>query len=215
VEAVGDRLAELLAKGKAGKLSREETEELARLLNAPIVGPVENSPAKFVSKHRMPETDVVARVKRIDWFAHCGEPREFDVSMEVNRVKTWPQAMKACKARSWHKATLEARNQLTLFLHSRHRERYRDWNKITDKFKKTVIMPLSKKVWEPFRQSHGLDVELVHSIQWNILAALMENAYMGCNHGSYFFLEILSVYEAGHLPCGWRGEWPQDKLVVF
>jgi hypothetical protein len=43
----------------------------------------------------------------------------------------------------------------------------------------------------------------------------MENAYLDCNHNSFFFLELLTVYEAGHLPCGRRGRWPEGKLVVF
>jgi hypothetical protein len=44
---------------------------------------------------------------------------------------------------------------------------------------------------------------------------MMENAYMTSKHGSYFFLELLTVYEAGHFPCGWRGEWPSGSLVLY
>ena len=100
-------------------------------------------------------------------------------------------------------------------MHNLDRERYQDWNEITRKFKTDVVMPFTTKVWEPFQQQHGLHVKVVHCVQWDILAAMMENAYMNSNHGSYFFLELLTVYEAGHFPCGWRGEWPQGSLVVY
>ena len=208
-------MAELLAKGKASQLTPKERDELARLLNAPILEPLQTPLAAFVSKHRMAESDIVARIMAIDWFAKCGEPAEFDLTMTVERLKSWPQAMKACKARSWENAVLEARNQLTLALHKRDRKGFQDWNDITRKFKAEVITPMTKKVWEPFQESHALDVELVHSVQWNVLAAMMENAYMRSNHGSFFFLELLTVYEAGHLPCGWRGEWPHGGLIVY
>jgi hypothetical protein len=163
----------------------------------------------------MAESDVAARIIAIDWFSSCGEPDEFDVTMKVERVKSWPQAMKSCKTRTWENVELEARNQLTMALDNLDRDRYQDWNKIAFTLKKDVVTPLTRKVWEPFQQEHGLDIRLIHCVQWDVLAAMMENAYMSSKHGAYFFLELLSVYEAGHFPCGWRGEWPQGSLVVY
>src|ERR1043165_4872432 len=197
-----DRFAELLAKNKTGKLTPAETEELARLMNAPILGALENQSTGFVSKHKMAETAIEARIEAIDWFSKCGEPADFDVTMSVERMKTWAQATKACKARNWENVELEARNQLTMALDKLDRERYQDWNEITRKFKKGVLMPLTQKGWEPFQHKHGLLVKVVHCVQWDVLAAMMENAYMSSNHGSYFFLELLTFYEPGHFPFG-------------
>lgn len=163
----------------------------------------------------MVETDIAARIKAIDWFSRCGEPDEFDVTMKLERVTSWTQAMKSCKTRTWENVELEARNQLTMAIHQGDRERYQQWNELTRKFKEEVVTPLTKRVWEPFQVTHGLHVKLVHCVEWDVLAAMMENAYISSNHGSYFFLELLTVYEAGHFPCGWRGEWPQGSLVVY
>jgi hypothetical protein len=68
-----------------------------------------------------------------------------------------------------------------------------------------VAIPAWPNSWQP-----GTD-----HVQWDILAALMEHAYLGSGHRCFFFLELLSVYEAGHFPCGWIGPWPQGKLVVY
>jgi hypothetical protein len=43
----------------------------------------------------------------------------------------------------------------------------------------------------------------------------MENSYLQSGHSAFFFLELLTVYESGHFPCGWQGEWPQGKLLVY
>ena len=212
---MSDRFAELMAKGKTGTLTPTETEELARFLNAPILEAAEKPSSGFVSKNAIAETDVSARITSIDWFSRCGEPDKFDVTMNVERLKSWPQALKSCKSRVWEEVELEARNQLTMALHKLDRERHRQWNEITIKFKKDVVTPLTKEVWEPFQQERGLHIKLVHCVQWDILAAMMENAYMSSKHGSYFFLELLTVYEAGHFPCGWNGEWPNGSLVVY
>jgi hypothetical protein len=207
--------AKLLAKGKAGQLSPQERQELARLLNAPILGPLENAPAGFISKHQMAESDVAARALAIDWFARCGEQRNFDLTMEVERVNNWAEAMQELQSPAWDDAILEARNQLTLSLDRYNRERFEQWNEIVRPFKDKITAPLTDNVWEPFRKRHGLDVKLVSCTRWNILSALMENAYFDCNHGSFFFLELLTVYEAGHLACGWHGQWPLGKLVIY
>ena len=181
-----------------------------------ILDALANRSIEFVSKHQMAETDVAARIEAIDWFSKCGEPADFDVTTNVERVKTWAQATKTCKTRTWGNVELEARNQLTMALHKLDPERYQDWNEITARVQEErLLMPLTKKVWEPFQRKHGLHVKLVHCVQWDVLAAMMENAYMSSNHGSYFFLELLTVFEAGHFPCGWHGDWPQGNLVVY
>jgi hypothetical protein len=189
-----------------------ETEALVRMF---LDGVGDPGPGDFVSKHTFAASDVVGRVRTIRWFAHCGEPRDFDLTMAVEQVTSWPQASRALKSRAWATATLEARNQLTAFLSEHHPERDRDWNDVTERFKRDVVIPLTESVWEPYRQRRKLDIKFVHSVEWNILAALMENAYMDCRHGCFFFHELLTVYEAGQLPCGWIGDWPQGKLIVY
>jgi hypothetical protein len=205
-------MAEHLPDGKSNRLSFEEAEALVQQPHEAVYGP---GPGDFVSKHTFAVTDLVMKVRAIAWFAHCGEARDFDLTMPIERVKTWPQAIKALKTRAWENATLEARNQLTAFLSQHHCERSRQWNKITENLKREVVIPLTEALWEPFRQSHGLDIVLVHSVQWDILAALMESAYLDCKHTCFFFHELLTVYEAGHLPCGWVGKWPNGNLLIF
>jgi len=81
--------------------------------------------------------------------------------------------------------------------------------------KAAVLDSLTLEKWVPYQEEHSLDVAVVYSAEWNILAALMENSYLESGHQCFFFLELLWVYEAGHFPCGWRGKWPQGKLVVY
>src|SRR5437899_863801 len=70
----------------------------------------------FVSKHKFKATDIDKRLKAIDWFSRCGKPFKLDVTMEVEQVKTWPEAMKLCKSVTWENVEIEAQNQLTAWL---------------------------------------------------------------------------------------------------
>jgi hypothetical protein len=191
---------------------QEAAEAFVRQSNEAVFGA---GPGDFISKHTFLLRDLVTAVRAIRWFDHCGEPHEFELTMPVERIETWSQASKALKSQAWERARLEARNQLTAFLSKHHRTRFREWNKLTQTYKHEVVALLESEVWEPFRQSQGLNDEFVESNRWNIVAALMENAYSDCGHKCFFFQELLTVYEAGHVPCGWVGDWPRGNLVVY
>ena len=115
---------------------------------------------------------------------------------------------------------LEAQNQLTFAgftLNDRH-VNYQKWNDHILSLKENSYL---FRLWQeqkiaPFQDQHtGIDAVVLHSVQYDILGALMENTYMRSGHSAFFFLELLMVYEAGHFPCGWVGDWPQGKLIVY
>jgi hypothetical protein len=184
-------------------------------LNSGMIEAVTNPPPGFVSKHRFVVTDVAARVNLIKWFTHCGARLALDLTMETEQAKGWAQAIESCKAPAWENAQLEAQNQLTLWLHLNERPSHGRWNEIVVAHKNAILNPLTEKILAPFQVKHDLDIALVHSVQWDILGALMENSYLQSGHSAFFFLELLTVYESGHFPCGWQGEWPQGKLLVY
>jgi hypothetical protein len=184
-------------------------------LNAGMIEAVTNPPLGFVSKHSFVETDIASRIESIDWFSNCGEPISLDISMEMELVTNWQDAIASLLESVWENVELEAQNQLTVWLHLYDHDAYQNWNKIVDVHKNAILNPLTEGKIIPFQTKQALDVVLVHSVRWDILGALMENSYLGSGHKAFFFLELLMVYESGHFPCGWVGEWPQGKLRVF
>jgi hypothetical protein len=174
-----------------------------------------NQPRGFVSKYSFVQSDLAAKARTIQWFARCGQPLDFDLTMPTERVTDWPTAIASCKDPVWEYVELEAKNQLTLWLHANDRTAYQKWNDIVLAHKASVLNPLIEQTVVPYQEKHGLDIALVHSVQWDILGALMENLYLGSGHKAFFFLELFGVYEAGHFPCGWVGEWPHGSLRVF
>jgi hypothetical protein len=184
-------------------------------LNAGMIEAITNPLPGFVSKHRFVETDVAARLNSISWFTHCGEGLALELTMETEQAGNWTQAIQSCKAPSWENAQLEAQNQLTVWLHLHDRPSHGRWNEIVVAHKDAIVSPLTDRILVPFQAAHALDIALVHSVQWDVLGALMENSYLRSGHRAFFFLELLTVYEAGHFPCGWQGEWPEGKLLVY
>ncbi|MBS2032951.1 MAG: hypothetical protein JST54_34080 [Deltaproteobacteria bacterium] len=184
-------------------------------LNSGMIEAVTDPPTGYVSRFQFEPTDVAARIQAIDWFSKCGEALALQLSVPIERVTSWAEAVQASAASAWEHATLEARNQLTLWLHLNALDAYRRWNEITVEHKSKTINVLTDTCLTPFVSAHALPQRIVRCVQWDVLAALMENSYLPTGHRSFFFLELLKVYEVGHFPCGWRGDWPAGHLLVF
>ena len=173
------------------------------------------APADFVSQHDFERSDVAGRLQRIPWFARRGQPADLHVSVPTEAVAGWAQAMEACQAPAWDDARLQAQHQLAVWLQRNDPGSYGKWGELAAQQTERVAGPLAARVLLPFQREHGLDEALVRSVQRDVLGALMENAYLGSGHRCFFFLELLRVYEAGHVPCGWRGAWPGGTLLVY
>jgi hypothetical protein len=197
---------------KSERAMLQEAESLIQQANAAVY---EQTAKGFVSQKRFRAVDFPAKLSAIAWFAKIGQPLKLDVTMPVEQVKSLAQAAKHLASLSWFNTLIDSQNQLTGYLHEHHLDRYREWNKIATKFQREVIVPLTKKHWEPFRKLHGLDEKCLGPIQSSIRLAFLENAYLDCKHGSFFNSELFRVYEAGHIPCRWKGRWPQGTLLVY
>ena len=173
-------------------------------------------PPAPVPKLKFAESDVAARIKAIPWFTRCGEPFSGDLTMPVEQVKSWAAATKACKSSAWEEALLEGRNVLYANVErTPNPPAVADVNKIVKDHKRGVIRPLVERSLKRIMATHGVPETFLSRIEWTLLMALMENSFARRDHGSFFFRELLTVYEGGHLPCGWRGTWPKGALIVY
>ena len=191
-----------------------ELSAIARELNKPILDALNNPLPEFKSARAFDQTDLEARLEAIAWFAHLGDRSDVDVSIPFRFANSWDEAVASCSSLEWENTELAAQNQLTLWLHNNHRAKYQEWNPFVIAHKNNTIAPLIECKIQPIEKQLATDV-LTPSVQWDILGALMENTYLDLSHTSTFFLELLAVYESGHLPCGWSGEWPAGELVVY
>ena len=155
-----------------------------------------------------------ADVEAIRWFAAVGRPLPVGLPFDPLPAAAWPWEGGPPGDPPWDEVQLEAANRLTRFLSDQHRARYRRWNDIAAAVGDR-LWPLRGAVWQPFAASWGLDPAFADIAGWDVLHAAMEHEYRDCPGRPGFFLDLLSVYQAGHVPCGWRGGWPAGRLVVW
>jgi len=154
-----------------------------------------------------------ARLAGIPWCAQCGQgPRPFDLPLRVTWLKKGTEVAVRLASTSWANALLEARNELSSWLHHNAHDDYRSWNERVKRLKAGVLAEV-EPAWHDKQKElgHGL----VSTLQWIILGAALELDYLAFGHPARFFLNLLPVLEAGHLPCGWEGRWPRGELLLF
>lgn len=159
------------------------------------------------------EKEIIDRVCSIDWFSNCGNLKEINSNINIVEEVNVKKAIKHSQSRYWEEITLEARNTLTEFLALNASDKYKEWNKLVRESKGIMEELLVPKIVQSINQ-HGLPLEILDNVKWDVINAIMEHTYK-LEKEPGFFLELLKVYESGNFPCGWRGSWPDGKLIVF
>ncbi|WP_340399400.1 hypothetical protein [Paenibacillus sp. FSL H8-0079] len=159
--------------------------------------------------------EIFDRIDSIHWFTNCGTPiAQGSIKQSIVLIDGWVQAEKWYSATSWEHTTLEARNTLTEFLHRKYPNQDAEWNKKVEDAKGYIDSSLSAKL-HSYKDQYQLDHIFVDCVKWDVLHAIMEFAYTDCKRLPHFFLDLLQIYENGHFPCGWEGDYPNGKLVVY
>ena len=157
---------------------------------------------------------VIEVLNQVMWFENCGKPLDLEPSMvgKIEQCLSWEEAIKESEVYEWKCIKNEALNQISEYLDANHRKIYQNWNTIVQE-----IRPLLAEVNEnKIKPNLSIDFgsQLSNNIRSDILDLLIET------HWSYlvepvFFTPVTYWYIKGHFPCGWRGNFPDGKLLVY
>lgn len=159
------------------------------------------------------EESFLQDLESISWFSNLGNDFEYDKE-KIIKLESWEECEASFLEPNWEDTTLEMRNVTTSFLSKNEPTCYTKWNELLKNgqdFLKTQIMPKIEKLDLPFDEKDTFYA----CVRWDLLGCLMENVYRQYKAPRYFTNYFLDVYKQGHFPCGWEGEWPAGKLIVF
>lgn len=158
--------------------------------------------------------DIYNRIEKIDWFANCGNHIKCNSVYKIYSVNSWEETADYYEDSLWESFTMDAKNELTLFLNEKYYSKYQEWNGIIMQAKKFISEKVDFRL-EIIKEKYNLSQVFIDCVHWDIMMAIMENAYKECHRRPTFFLNILEIYESGNFPCGWIGDKKDGKLVVF
>lgn len=159
---------------------------------------------------------LLEKLVNIPWFCKCGTPLPFEWAVSAASEKA---TLKAITSRKWENMILDTQGDITEQLSLRSTSglghEYQEWNNLVDDFKKSW-MPRFHAKWETALQHHELNTsDVLNDVSFNILSIAVIDAYKDIVPMPLFFRRVLEVYEAGWLPCGWKGTQETGKLIVY
>jgi len=143
-------------------------------------------------------------IKVIELFKHCGE---LVADENVIQVHSWDETVAAAQSKDWGYANMESINLCRDVLVTTARERYQQWNNIVD-----TIKYILRDTFEEVNETYPKDVS--KNVEWVLLNYLVEKEYEDLYPNGYY-QKWIKWYFAGHHICGWRGEFPDGKLIVY
>lgn len=148
-------------------------------------------------------------LKNYPWFSRAGTSTGRDLDFGLS----WDEAIAEASRVEWSNVQLEGKNQLTRNLSHNHRQRFRQWNRIVEEVKAAqeqifsgIIIPLARE--------KALPKSFENTVRWDLLCICMEVEFADIVPPC-FYNRLDHCYETGHFPCGWEGDYPQGRLLVF
>jgi hypothetical protein len=152
---------------------------------------------------------VLNMLKQANWFSAVGEQEQADVLV----LPSWEEAIKSCASASWENVQLEAANLISDVLVVQYRERYQLWNVIAEEVKATTIPLIQRKI-SPVIEKHSLPKVFEDSVNWDIVHIGIAAEYVDL-YPPRFHALCAYWYIKGHFPCGWDGDFPNGRLIIY
>lgn len=150
------------------------------------------------------------RLSGARWFSNVGID---DTEGGVVVLSSWEEAVASCTSLEWENLCLEAVNSYCTRLAERAPERFQLWNSIIVEVKR-AIAPIVRKKIDPVVEKFGLPKRFENVVSWDIMHVCMEAEYADVYPPGYYASQAY-WYVMGHFPCGWEGEFPEGKLIVY
>jgi hypothetical protein len=156
---------------------------------------------------------IVEILRKIEWFKNC-EKDSLVSKYQINYVRDIKSVNKHCLSTRWNNLRLERRGDLTAFLSVKRIEKYNLWNSFALKLRDEIMPEFKVIIEERWKEKYQLENEITNTVCKDISAAIMIYQFR-----EYFiepfYDEIICIYEQGYLPCGWKGTYPEGKIIIF
>lgn len=153
---------------------------------------------------------MAARFQAAELFSQVGKLAN---APDVVGISNWTEAIRSLESDEWDSITHDAWNDLMAGVNGVSSKRFQKWNDI-GKAIDAVLLPVMDAAIEHVSQSERVSPEFSIIVRRDVRLACIEAEYSDIFKPGLHRL-LATWYLAGHLPCGWRGEWPVGSLIVF
>lgn len=143
-------------------------------------------------------------------FKNVGKPLDGTFA----RVESWDTALASYRMVESDNVSIRASNELANQL---PRPVYQQWNRVSAAAKEPVLKILEKKIAESVSMNYAPEsmLELYKlNMAWDLVHKIFECEFAEYLTTSYFG-EKTELYLGGYFPCGWEGDYPIGRFIVY
>ena len=149
------------------------------------------------------------KLDSVDWFVNVGKKDQ----SQVEYVNSWGDAVHSCSTTDWENLTLEAANQLRERIREKSKERLNQWNSVL-KTVKPFSDALVKDKASYVASQNQLPNSFIKCVRWDIFHLCMEAEFSDIVEPA-FFSSLSFNYFNGHFPCGFSGNFPHGRFIIY
>ena len=153
---------------------------------------------------------MLQELEQASWFANVGRIDMPNVAF----VKNWLAAIAGFVSSEWENVRLDTLNILRQKVLSQNQVRFNQWNNHVRSLKPS-LNDLIRRKSETIVRQEKLPMEFIGNIYTDFLGVAMEAEYSDVVPSGFYSIVILDCYLKGHIPCGWEGDFPQGRLIVY
>lgn len=150
-------------------------------------------------------------ITNCEWLSRCGKKDSFTFDIKLMDEEN---ALNSIISPSWERVWMEARDDFSAYLGDNCKEVYeREWNIHTKKYRTEFVNPLCESLKRNYPDDEKYNT-VINFVRSNIIFLFMYNLFSDY-YSNRFFDEMLEIYLAGHVPCGWEGSYPNGNFKVY
>lgn len=157
--------------------------------------------------------DIVIRLNNIKWFENCNR-KNATSKYEISYAKDINSVVKHCSSIRWQNITLEKSQDVHSYLIVKRVNTLYTWNETVLEIKKDILPQILQKAENKWNEKYDREQEITNILRWNISNILILSAFRKYKNEP-FHEELLNIYEQGYFPCGWKGTYPEGKIIIF
>lgn len=157
--------------------------------------------------------DMVERLKNISWFENCGSMNAIS-KYDISYSKDMESTIKHCSSTRWANLLLDKWQDVSSYITVYRVETKYRWNDVIKVIKMNILPELSDHVEKRWNIKYGESEVIKSIIKSNLLFFLALYAFREYKEEP-FHNELLNIYEQGCFPCGWKGTYPEGKIIIF
>ena len=129
-------------------------------------------------------------------------------------ASSWMDAMANCVGAKWSDTLIDSTSTLREKVLALSRERYDEWRVMDGQFR-PLVLDLARKKTARLMQAHSLPDKFMFAVFASWLGIGYEAEYSDLVEPGFYTHVILDCYMKGHFPCGWDGDFPEGRLIVY